>query len=73
MMRKEIAIKAGQDLADSAAWAGIDERIRFLGGIGKGLADIEAGRVVPHEQVREELMGGGAIWRGNLRVGQPGK
>jgi predicted transcriptional regulator len=55
MNRKEIAIRTIQDLPDSASWADIEERIRFLAGIDKGLADIKAGRVVPHEQVRESL------------------
>jgi predicted transcriptional regulator len=55
MTRKEIAIKTIQDLPDSATWADIEDRIRFLAGIDMGLADIRAGRVVPHEQVRESL------------------
>ena len=55
MTRKEIAIKTIQDLPDSASWADIEERIRFLAGIDRGLADIKAGRVVPHRQVKESL------------------
>jgi predicted transcriptional regulator len=55
MTRKEIAIRTIQGLPDSATWADIEERIRFLAGIDQGLADIKAGRVVPHEQVRESL------------------
>jgi predicted transcriptional regulator len=39
----------------SANWEEIEERVRSLAGIEKGLADIKAGRVVPHEEVKESL------------------
>jgi|GEM_PF-561637 len=65
MSRKEIAIRTIQGLPDSATWADIEERIRFLAGIDKGLADIKAGRVVPHQQVGESFRG--AKCRSNLR------
>ena len=43
-----MAIKTIQELPDSATWEDIEERIRFLAGIDRGLADIKAGRIVPH-------------------------
>ena len=55
MTSKEIAIKIIQDLPDSATWADIEERIRFLGAIDKGLADIKSGKVIPHKEVKESL------------------
>ena len=55
MTSKEIAIKTIQDLPDSVTWADIEERIRFLAGIDRGLADIKAGKMVPHEEVKESL------------------
>jgi predicted transcriptional regulator len=55
MTSKEIAIKIIRDLPDSATWDDIEERIRFLAAIDKGLTDIKAGRVVPHEEVKESL------------------
>ena len=55
MTSKEIAIKTIQDLPDSVTWADIEERIRFLAGIDKGLADIKSGKIVPHEEVKESL------------------
>jgi len=55
MTSKEIAIKIIQDLPDSVTWADIEERVRFLAGIDKGLADIKAGRVIPHSEVKESL------------------
>ncbi len=50
-----MAIKTIQELPDSATWEDIEERVRFLAAIDKGLADIKAGRVVPHEEVKESL------------------
>lgn len=55
MTSKDLAIKTIQELPDSATWEDIEERVRFLAGIDKGLADIKAGRVVPHEDVKESL------------------
>ncbi len=55
MTKKEIAIKIIRDLPDSATWADIEERIRFLAAIDEGLTDIKAGRVVPHKEVKESL------------------
>ena len=55
MTSKEIAIKIIQDLPDSVTWADIEERIRFIAGIDRGLADIKSDNIVPHEQVKESL------------------
>ncbi len=55
MTTKDMAIKTIQELPDSATWEDIEERVRFLSGIDKGLADIKAGRVVAHEDVKESL------------------
>ena len=52
---KEIAIKTIRELPDSASWADIEERIRFLGALDKGLADIKSGQVIPHKDVKESL------------------
>jgi len=55
MTSKDMAIKTIQDLPDSATWDDIEERVRFLAAIDKGLADIKAGRVIPHNEVKESL------------------
>ena len=55
MTSKDLAIKTIQELPDSATWEDIEERVRFLAAIDKGLADVRAGRVVPHDQVKESL------------------
>lgn len=55
MTNKEAAIKVIQELPDSVSWEGIEERIRFLAAIDKGLEDIKAGRIIPHEDVKASL------------------
>lgn len=50
-----MATKAIQELPDSATWEEIEERVRFLAAIDKGLADIKAHRLVPHDEVKENL------------------
>ncbi|MDI6448795.1 hypothetical protein [Anaerobaca lacustris] len=55
MPSKDSALKTIRELLDSATWEDIEERVRFLGGLDKGLADIKAGRVVAHEDVQESL------------------
>jgi predicted transcriptional regulator len=55
MTSKQIAIKTIQEMPDSATWNDIEERIRFLAAIEEGLEDIKAGRVIPHQDVKESL------------------
>jgi len=55
MTNKETAIKVIQDMPDSVSWEDIEEHIRFLAAIDKGLEDIRTGRVVPHEDVKTSL------------------
>ncbi len=55
MTTKDMALRTIQVLPDSATWADIEERIRFLAGIDRGLEDIKAGRVIPHEEVKQSL------------------
>jgi predicted transcriptional regulator len=55
MTHKEIAIKTIREMPDSADWADIEERIRFLAAIDRGLDDIKSGRIIPHEDVKESL------------------
>ena len=55
MTTKDIVLQSIQDLPDTASWAEIEERIRFLAAIEKGLDDIKAGKTVPHEDVKASL------------------
>jgi predicted transcriptional regulator len=53
--KKDLAIKTIGTFPDSATWADIEERIRFLAAIDKGFDDIKSGQVIPHEEVKESL------------------
>jgi len=55
MTTKEVAVKSIGDLPESANWADIQERVRFLAGIDKGLEDLKAGRIISHEEVKASL------------------
>ncbi len=55
MTSGDLAIKTIRELPDSATWENLEERVRFLSGIDKGLADVKAGRIVAHEEVKESL------------------
>ena len=55
MTTKEKAIETLQNMPDNATWSDIEERIRFLAAIDKGMDDIRAGKVVPHQEVRDSL------------------
>jgi len=55
MTSKKNALKTIQKLPDSVTWSDIEERTRFLAAIDKALEDIKAGRVVPHEDVKDSL------------------
>ncbi len=55
MTTRDLALQSIGDLPESATWADIEERVRFLAGIDRGLEDIKAGRVIPHEDVKASL------------------
>ncbi len=57
MTTKELAIKTIQGLSDDASWVEIEDRIRFLAAIDRGLEEIKAGKTIPHEEVKESLKG----------------
>lgn len=55
MTTKEIAIKTIQGLPENATWEDIQERINFVAGVRKGLRELDAGKGILHEKVREEF------------------
>lgn len=55
MTTKEIAIKSIQELPENTTWEEIQERINFVAGIRKGLGELDQGKGIPHERVREEF------------------
>lgn len=58
MTAKEIAIQTIQGLPENVSWEDIQERINFIAGIRKGLREIEEGKGIPHEKIREEWRNG---------------
>ena len=55
MTIKEIAIHAIEDLPEDARWEEIQERINFMAGVRKGLQELDQGKGIPHERVKEEF------------------
>jgi predicted transcriptional regulator len=55
MTTKDIALQTIERLPSTATWADIEERVRFLAAIDRGLDDIRAGRVIPHADVKRSL------------------
>jgi predicted transcriptional regulator len=49
---KQRAIEAVQTLPESATFEDIMERLLFLAKIERGLAQADAGQLIPHEQVK---------------------
>ena len=49
------SIKAIQTLSDNSSYDDIMERLYFMQKVEAGLKDIEEGRVVSHEEVKERL------------------
>ena len=47
--------KAAGVLLSPAAYDELTERFRFMNSVERGLADVEAGRVTPHEHVVAEM------------------
>jgi predicted transcriptional regulator len=61
MTTKEIALKTIEQLPESASWEDIQERINFVVGVRKGLRELDEGRGIPHDKVKEEF----AEWLAN--------
>jgi predicted transcriptional regulator len=55
MTTKEKAIKIIQELPEDATWEDIQERIDFIAGVRKGLRELDEGKGISHEQVRDEF------------------
>ena len=55
MTTKETAIRIIQELPEDATWEDIQARIDFIAGVRKGLRELDEGKGISHEQVREEF------------------
>ena len=61
MSTKELAIESIQKLPADATWEDVQERINFMAGVRKGLRELDEGKGVPYNRVREEF----AAWLTN--------
>ena len=55
MTSKEIALKTIERLPEDASWEDIQERINFIAAVRKGLRELDEGKGVSHEKVRQEF------------------
>jgi predicted transcriptional regulator len=55
MTTKEIAIHTIEELSEDATWDDVQERINFVVGVRKGLRELDEGKGIPHDRVREEF------------------
>ena len=44
-----------ESLPDDATWDDIQERINFVAGVRKGLRELDEGKAIPHQNIKEEL------------------
>lgn len=55
MTTKQIAIHTLEDLPEDATWDDVQERINFVAGVRRGLRELDEGKGIPHERIREEF------------------
>jgi predicted transcriptional regulator len=55
MTSKEIALKTIEQLPANASWEDIQERINFVVAVRKGLRELDKGKGIPHDKVKEEF------------------
>ena len=55
MTIKEIALQTIKNLPEDASWEDIQERINFIAAIRKGLQELDDGKGISHEKVKEEF------------------
>jgi predicted transcriptional regulator len=61
MTSKEIVLKTIERLPEDASWEDIQERINFIAAVRKGLRELDEGKGISHEKVRQEF----AEWHTN--------
>ena len=55
MTIKEIAMQTIKNLPEDASWEDIQERINFIAAIRKGLSELDEGKGISHDKVKEEF------------------
>jgi len=54
MTTKEIALKTIERLPEDVSWEDIQERINFVAAVRKGFRELDDGKGIPHDKVKEE-------------------
>jgi predicted transcriptional regulator len=55
MTTKEIALKTIEQLPENVSWEDIQERINFVVAVRKGLGELDEGKGISHDKVKEEF------------------
>jgi len=55
MTIKQMAMKTIEELPEDASWEDIQERINFVAGVPKALRELDEGKAMPHDKVKEEF------------------
>jgi hypothetical protein len=55
MTSKQIALKTIEQLPEDVSWEDIQERINFIAGVRKGLQELDEGKGVSHDRIKEEF------------------
>lgn len=55
MTTKQIAIHTIEELPENATWDDVQEQINFVAGVRKGLRELDEGKCIPHDRVKEEF------------------
>lgn len=55
MTIKEIAIKTIHQLPENATWEDIQERVNFVAVVRKGLLELNGGKSIAHQKVKDEF------------------
>ncbi len=55
MTIKEIATEIIRQLPEDAIWDDIQDRINFVAGVRKGLRELDEGKEIAHQTVKEEF------------------
>ena len=55
MTSKEIALKTIEQLPENVSWEEILARINFIVGVRVGLRELDEGKGIPHDKIKEEF------------------
>ena len=55
MTTKEMALKTIEQLPPNVSWEDIQERINFIVAVRKGLRELDEGKGISHDKVKEEF------------------